>query len=179
MNTLRIPTTIINIVCIAVLLIVIFTGQLPHQQDNIPNMLNTTRFVHLPALNMPTHSKEAANCRKEEETMAVATLTREKEAMKRRMQEEAAAAQVTLTPEPTVLGTVLPLVVSPPSAMNLNSLLTGHVGQESVSTHKDGIASTSMEEDSANSTDKITKNKKAKKVKSSKDDKEDKATKCN
>jgi hypothetical protein len=36
-----------------------------------------------------------------------------------------------------------------------------------------------MEEDSANSTDKITKNKKAKKVKSSKEDKEDKATKRN
>jgi hypothetical protein len=124
-------------------------------------------------------SKEAANCRKEEEMMAAATLAREKEAAKRRMQEEAVAAQVTLTPTLMALGAVLPLVVSPPSAMNLNSLLTGHVGQESVSTHKDGIASTSMEEDLANSTDKITKNKKAKKVKSSKDDKEDKATKRN
>jgi hypothetical protein len=46
-----------------------------------------------------------------------------------------------------------------------------------MSAHKDGIALTSMEEDSANSTDKITKNKKAKKVKSSKEDKEDEATK--
>jgi hypothetical protein len=102
---------------------------------------------------------------------------REKEAAKRRMQEEASAAQVTLTTTPMALGAVLPLVVSPPLATNLNSLLTGHVGQESMSVHKDGIASTSMEEDLANSTDKITKNKKANKVKSSKDNKEDKAIK--
>jgi hypothetical protein len=92
------------------------------------------------------------------------------------MQAKAAAAQVTLTTASTALGVVLPLVVSLPSAKNLNSLLIGHVGQESVSAHKDGIASTSMEEDLANSTNKITKNKKAKKVKSSKDNKEDKAT---
>jgi hypothetical protein len=176
MNTLQIATTIINIVCIAVLLIIFFAGQRPCQQDNIPDALNTTRFVHLPALNMPMRSKEAANRRKEEQTMVAGTLAREKEAAKRRMQEEAAAAQVTLTTAPTALGDVLPVVVSPPSATHLNSLLTGHVGQESVSSHKDGIALTSMEEDLANSTDKITKNKKAKKVKSSKDDKEDKAT---
>jgi hypothetical protein len=106
--------------------------------------------------------------------MAAATLARGKEATKRHMQEEAAAAQVTLTAVPTALGAVLPLVVSPPLATNLSSLLTGHVGQESVSAHKDGIASTSMEEDSANSTDKITKNKKGKKVKSSKDNKKTK-----
>jgi hypothetical protein len=128
---------------------------------------------------MPMRSKEAANCRKEKETMVAATLAREKEAAKKRMQEEAAAAQVILTAMPTALGAVLPSVVSPPSATNLNSLLTGHVGQESVSAHEDGIALTSTEEDSTNSTDEITKNKKAKKVKSSKDDKEDKATKCN
>ena len=86
---------------------------------------------------MPMRSKEAANCRKEEETMAAATLLREKGAAKRCMQEEAAAAQVTLTATPMASGTVLPLVVSPPLATNLNSLLTGHVGQESMSTHKD------------------------------------------
>jgi hypothetical protein len=163
MNTLRIPTTIINIVCIAVLLIIFFAIQLPCQQDNIPDALNTTCFVHLPALNMPTRSKEAANCRKEEETMAAGTLMREKEAAKRCMQEEAAAAQVTLTAAPMALGAVLPSVVSPLLATNLNSLLSGHVGQESVSVHKDGIALTSMEEDLANSTDEITKNKKQRK----------------
>jgi hypothetical protein len=112
---------------------------------------------------MPTRSKEAANHRKEQETMAAATLAREKEAAKRRMQEEAAAAQVTLIAAPMASGAVLPLVVSPPLATNLNSLLIGHVGQESVSAHKDGIALTSMEEDSANSTEKITKNKKQRK----------------
>jgi hypothetical protein len=127
---------------------------------------------------MLTRSKEAANHRKEEETMVAATLAREKEATKRHMQEEAAAAQVTLTAMPTASGAVLPLVVSTPLAMNLNSLLTGHFGQESVSVHKDGIASISMEEDLANSTDKITKNKKTNKVKLSNDNKENKATKC-
>ncbi len=113
MNTLQIPTTIINIVCITVLLIIFFAGQLPCQQDNIPNALNTTCFVHLPALNMPTRSKEAANCRKEEETMTAATLAREKEAAKRHMQEEAVAARVTLTAVPMASGAVLPSVVSP------------------------------------------------------------------
>jgi hypothetical protein len=137
LKILQIPTTIINIICIVVLPIIFFASQLPHQQDNIPNAPNTTRFVHLPALNMPKRSKEAANCRKEEETMVVATLAREKEAAKRRMQEEAAAAQVTLTAAPRASGAVLALVVSPPSATNLISLLTGHVGQESMSTHKD------------------------------------------
>ncbi len=77
MNTLRIPTTIINIFCITVLLIIFFAGQLPCQQDNIPSALNTTCFVHFPALNMPMRSKEAANRRKEEETMTAATLVRE------------------------------------------------------------------------------------------------------
>jgi hypothetical protein len=136
MNTLQIPTTIINIVCITVLLVIFFASQLLCQQDNIPDALNTTCFVHLPALNMPTCSKEAVNRRKEEEMMAAATLAREKEAAKRRIQEEAATAQVTLTAAPMASGAVLLLVVSPPLATNLNSLLTGHVGQESVSATK-------------------------------------------
>jgi hypothetical protein len=62
--------------------------------------------------------------RKEVEAIALATLAREKEAAERRLQEEEVTA-------PAASGVVLPLVVSHPSALNLNSLLTGHVGQES------------------------------------------------
>jgi hypothetical protein len=69
---------------------------------------------------MPTRSKGAKMHRKEEEAMALATLAREKEAAKRQLQEEEAAA-------PVASGVALPLVVSPPSALNLNSLLTGSI----------------------------------------------------
>jgi hypothetical protein len=72
---------------------------------------------------MPTCSKEAKRRRKEEEAMAKATLEREKEAAVRQLQEEAAMAT-------TASGKMPRLVVSPPSAWNLNSLLTGHVGQD-------------------------------------------------
>jgi hypothetical protein len=62
-------------------------------------------------------------------------------------------------------------VVSPPSASNLNSLLTGHVGQESERAQEDGIASKAMEADSANNTGKPTKKKESKKSKISKEGK--------
>jgi hypothetical protein len=96
---------------------------------------------------MPTRSKGAKMRGKEEEAMALASLAREKEAAKRQLQEEEAAA-------PAASGVVLPLVVSPPSALNLNSLLTGHVGQESERVQEDGIASKAMEADLANDTGK-------------------------
>jgi hypothetical protein len=107
---------------------------------------------------------------KEEEAMALATLAREKEAAKRQLQEEEAAA-------PAASGVVLPLVVSPPSALNLNSLLTGHVGQESERAQEDGIASKAMEADSANDTGKPPKKKESKKSKISKGGKKDNANK--
>ncbi len=90
--------------------------------------------------------------RKEEEVMALATFAREKEAAKRRLQEEEAAV-------PAASGVALPLVVSPPSASDLNSLLTGHVGQESERAQEDGITSKAMEVDSANDTSKPPKKK--------------------
>ncbi len=53
--------------------------------------------------------------------MAQATLEREREAAARQLQKEAAKATA-------AAGMMQPTVVSPPSALNLNSLLTGHVG---------------------------------------------------
>jgi hypothetical protein len=113
---------------------------------------------------MLTRSKGAKMHRKEEEAMAEGTLAREKEAAERRLQEEEVAA-------PVASGVALPLVVSPPLALNLNSLLTGHVGQESERAQEDGIASKAMEEDSANNTGKPPKKKELKKSKLSKEGK--------
>ncbi len=127
------------------------------------------RLPHSPALNMPTHSKEAAQCRKEEEAMAKATLEREKEAAQRQLQEKEAAATATSRLVP-------PLVVSPPSTSNLNSLLTGHIGQDTNGTQEDGTVPTAMEGDIINGTGKPPKQKKPKKSKSSEEDKEDGAT---
>jgi hypothetical protein len=109
-------------------------------------------------------------CRKEEEAMVEATLAREKEAPERRLQEEEGAA-------PAASGVALPLVVFPPSASNLNSLLTGHVGQESERAQEDRIALKAMEEDSANNTRKPPKKKESKKSKISKEGKKDNAIK--
>jgi hypothetical protein len=115
---------------------------------------------------MPTRSKGTEMLRKEEEAMALATLAREKGAGERQLQEEEAAA-------PAASEVALPLVVSPPSASNLNSLLTGHVGQESERAQDDGIASKAMEADSAINTGKPPKKKESKKYKISKEGKKD------
>jgi hypothetical protein len=108
--------------------------------------------------------------RKEEEGMVLATLAREKEAAKRQLQEAEVAA-------PAATGVALPLVVSPPSALNLNSLLTGHIGEESERAQEDGIASKAMEADSANDTCKPSKKKESKKSKISKEGKKDNVNK--
>jgi hypothetical protein len=50
------------------------------------------------------------------------------EAARRRQDNEAIAAAMAVDTSPTQVA--LPSVVSPPSAPNLTSLLTGHVGQE-------------------------------------------------
>jgi hypothetical protein len=79
---------------------------------------------------------------------------------------------------PAASGVVLPLVIPPPSASNLNSLLTGHVSQESERAQEDGgIASKGMEEHSANDISKPPKKKESKKSKISKEGKKDKANK--
>jgi hypothetical protein len=75
-------------------------------------------------------SQEAVRRRLEDEAMAAATLQKEKDAATpddlKAINEDNfnVAVDKNLPPVP------LPLVVSPPSAPNLTSLLTGHVGQE-------------------------------------------------
>ncbi len=69
-------------------------------------------------------SQEAAKRRQDEEAMAAAILQKEKDAAKNDGLNEAEAVDKNLSPVP------LPSVVSPPSAPNLTSLLTGHIGQE-------------------------------------------------
>jgi hypothetical protein len=93
---------------------------------------------------MPTQLQDAENRRKEEEAMAAATLQQEKEAAARHRKgdtakttavkpthQQPAVCQVANTPSITPQPEAPPAsVVSPPSATNLNSLLSGHVGQE-------------------------------------------------
>ncbi len=97
---------------------------------------------------MPTRSKEAENQKKEEEVMAAATLQQEKEAAAHQRKEDTARTtavkpphqqpavrQVTDTPSIPPQPEPPPAsVVSPPSATNLNSLLSGQVGQEGLGT---------------------------------------------
>ncbi len=87
--------------------------------------------------------------------MAVATLQKEKEA---RLKKDGSHDDVER-----------PSVVSPPAAPNLNSLLTGHIGQDvEKPAEKNGTA---MEEDQFDDTVKSPKKKKVKKSKAAKDDK--------
>jgi hypothetical protein len=122
---------------------------------------------------MPTRSKEANRRRKEEEAMAQATLEREKEAASQQLQEEAekAAVSVGLLPLP---------VVSPPSASNLTSLLTGHVGQDAdgSKTEEEPVLDV-MDDDARVETGKPKKQKKTKKTKPNKDVKDNVAVKKN
>jgi hypothetical protein len=173
MKHLQTPQTMINstlVLCISVHLITCYIDQPYCQQVTVLNAPDSNRSLHPPAPNMPTRSKGAKMHRKEEEAMALATLAREKEAAKRQLQEEEAAV-------PAASGVALPSVVSPPSASNLNSLLTGHVGQESERAQEDGIASKAMEADLANNTGKPPKKKESKKYKISKEGKKDNANK--
>ena len=73
-------------------------------------------------------TQEAARRRQDDEAMAAAILQKEKHAAKN--DELKAANGDNLTVAVDTNPTLLPLVVSPPSAPNLTSLLTGHVGQE-------------------------------------------------
>jgi hypothetical protein len=73
-------------------------------------------------------TQEAARRRQDAEAMAAAILQKEKHAAKN--DELKAANGDNLTVAVDTNPTLLPSVVSPPSAPNLTSLLTGHVGQE-------------------------------------------------
>jgi hypothetical protein len=119
---------------------------------------------------MPTRSKEAEKRRKEEEAMVRATLEREKDAAARRLQGEAAKATA-------ATGMMQPMVVSPPPALNLNTLLTGHVGQDTNGTKEDGAALTAMNNKVSGENGKPPKQKKIRKSKLNKEEKDDAVTK--
>jgi hypothetical protein len=119
---------------------------------------------------MPTRLKEAEKRKKEEEAMVQATLEREKEAAARQLQEEAAKATA-------AAGMMQLMVVSPPSTSNLNSLLTGHVGQDTNGTKEEGTALNAKDDKVSGDNGKPPKQKKTRKSKSNKKGKDDVATK--
>jgi hypothetical protein len=120
---------------------------------------------------MLTRLKEADRRRKEEEAMARATLEREKEAAARQLQEEVEKAAVSA-------GLLPPPVVSPPSALNLTSLLTGHIGQDAdgSKTEEEPVLD-AMDNNVRVKTSKPKKQKKTKKTKPNKDAKDNVAVK--
>ncbi len=103
--------------------------------------------------------------------MARATLEREKEAAAQQLQEEAEKAAVSA-------GLLPPPVVSPPSALNLTSLLTGHVGQDADgSKAEEELVLHAMDDNIRVETSKPKKQKKTKKTKPNKDAKDNVAVK--
>ena len=104
-------------------------------------------------------TQEAARRRQDEEAMAAAILQKEKNAAK-----AANGDDTNLTQAP------LPSVVSPPSAPNLTSLLTGHVGQEAVNLASSDMDINTQDAEQVEDSAKSPKKKKSKKVKSTKED---------
>jgi hypothetical protein len=141
MQQRQIPHTI---TIIALILCVVFSlkygiGDPSRQQPLALTVTVTNRFPPSFTPSMLTRSKEAKKHRKEEEAMARATLEREKDAAARRLQEEAAKATA-------AAGMMQPTVVSPPPTSNLNTLLTGHVVQDTNGMKEDGAALTAMDD---------------------------------
>jgi hypothetical protein len=75
-------------------------------------------------------SQEVARRRQEDEAMAAATLQKEKDAAKNDRLKATNEDNLNVAIDTNRPHVPLPLVVSPPSAPNLTSLLTGHIGQE-------------------------------------------------
>jgi hypothetical protein len=132
---------------------------------------------------MPSHTtrtKEAARRHQEDEAMAAATLQKEKDAAKKdglkaviEKDNLNAVADMNLPQEP------LPMVVSPPSAPNLTSLLTGHIGQEVGTPAADDTTAKDMDintqdDEQVDDNVKSPKKNKSKKVKSTKENKSSK-----
>jgi hypothetical protein len=88
-----------------------------------------------------TRSTQAERCRQEDEAMAAAILQKVKDAAKNDRFKGANEDNLNVAVDTNLPYAPLPLVVSPLSAPNLTSLLTGHIGQE-VGTQADdnGIA---------------------------------------
>jgi len=75
-------------------------------------------------------AQEAARRRQDDKAMAAAILQKEKNAAKNDELKAANGDNLTMAVDTNPTQVLLPLVVSPPSAPNLTSLLTGHVGQD-------------------------------------------------
>jgi len=122
-------------------------------------------------------TQEAARRRQEDEAMAAAILQKEKNAAKNDGLKVVNEDNLNVAPGNTNPPHVpLPSVVSLFSAPNLNSLLTGHIGQEVGTQAADnGIAtdkgSNTQEEEQVDDNVKSPKKKKSKKIKSTKEDK--------
>jgi hypothetical protein len=160
---------------IALILCVIFTltygvGNPSCQQPIALTATVTNRFLPSFTPSMPTRPKEAEKRRKEEEAMACTMLEREKEAAAQQLQEEAAKATV-------AAGKMQPTVVSPPPASNLNTQITGHVGQDTNGTKENGTVLTAMNNEVGGENGKPLKQKKIRKSKLNKEEKDDIATK--
>jgi hypothetical protein len=122
-------------------------------------------------------SQEAVRRRQEDEAMAAATLQKEKDAAKTDGLKAANEDNSNVAVNANSPHVLLPSVVSPPSAPNLTSLLTGHIGQE-VGTQADNngmatvtVGNTQVDVHGDDNVKSPTKKKRRKKTKSTKEDK--------
>jgi hypothetical protein len=109
-------------------------------------------------------TRDAAKRRQDDEAMAAAILQKETNAEKNDGLKAANEDDMNPTQAP------LPSVVSPPSAPNLISLLTGHVGQEVGNQASSDMDINSQDVKQVEDSVKSPKKKKSKKVKSTKED---------
>jgi len=121
-------------------------------------------------------TQEAARRRQEDEAMAAATLQKEKDAAKNDGLKAANEGNPNVAVDTNSPHVPLPTVVSPLSAPNLTSLLTGHIGQEVGTQAADNVIAMDMgintqDDKQVNDNVKSPKKKKSKKVKSTKEDK--------
>jgi hypothetical protein len=114
-------------------------------------------------------TQEAVRRRQEDKAMAAAILQKEKDAAKNDGLKAANEDNLNVAVNKNPPHVPLPLVFSPPSAPNLNSLLTGHIGQELGKQAADnGIAtdkgSNTQEDEQVNDNVKSPQKKKSKKI---------------
>jgi hypothetical protein len=133
---------IISIILLPAILVFLFTYSPallrlpPHPQQIIPSRASRSM------------AQEAARLCQEEDAMAAATLQKERDAAakdERDTKEATKKSNVAAVTPKDVAKTIraeAPAVVSPPSAPDLTSLLTGHVGRERGQPGVDGVATT-------------------------------------
>ena len=138
-------------ICLALIVALLATFELP--------VLSTSQCPPRIMPSRTTRATDATRRRQEDEAMAAATLQKEKEA---RLKKDGSHDDI-------VNSNPRPSMVSPPAAPNLNSLLTGHTGQDVEKPAEE--TGTATEEDQADDNVKSPKKKKVKKSKAAKDDK--------